>query len=145
VILLGGGTKQRQQADIEAAKALRQEYKQAKDRKGSSPMTNTRRFSDTVKADLEQNRDFRRALLSEAVACMVAGDLETGKTVLREYVNGTVGFPALGKALNRSPKSLMRMLSSSGNPQARNLFEMVAYLQKAEGTVLEVMAREAAA
>lgn len=30
VILLGGGTKKRQQADIEAAKALWQEYKQQK-------------------------------------------------------------------------------------------------------------------
>jgi hypothetical protein len=35
------------------------------------------------------------------------------------------------------------MLSPSGNPQARNLFEMVAYLQKVEGTVLEVRARSA--
>ena len=38
----------------------------------------------------------------------------------------------------------MRMLSAEGNPQARNLFEMVAYLQKIEGTVLEVHATAAA-
>ena len=104
----------------------------------------TRSFTDTIKADLEQNRDFRRALLSEAVSCMVSGDLETGKSVLREYVNGTVGFLTLGAALNRSPKSLMRMLGPSGNPQARNLFDIVAYLQKAEGTVLEITAKSAA-
>ena len=103
----------------------------------------TRSFTDTIKADLEQHRDFRRALLSEAVACMVSGDLETGKTVLREYDNGTVGFLTLGAALNRSPKSLMRMLGPSGNPQARNLFDIVAYLQKAEGTVLEITAKTA--
>ncbi|MDR3717361.1 MAG: transcriptional regulator [Bryobacteraceae bacterium] len=108
-------------------------------------MANTRSFSETVKADLENNVEFRRALLSEAVACMVSGDLETGKAVLREYVNGTVGFLKLGTALGRSPKSLMRMLSPTGNPQARNLFEMVAYLQKIEGTVLEVRASDAAA
>jgi hypothetical protein len=95
--------------------------------------------------DLEESTEFRRALLSEALSCMAAGDLETGKVVLREYVNGTVGFSKLGAALDRSPKSLMRMLSPAGNPQARNLFEMVAYLQKVEGTVLEVHARDAAA
>jgi DNA-binding phage protein len=108
-------------------------------------MANTRNFSDTVKADLEKSAEFRRALLSEAVACMVSGDVETGKVVLREYVNGTIGFLKLGAALGRSPKSLMRMLSPTGNPQARNLFEMVAYLQKIEGTVLEVHAINAAA
>jgi hypothetical protein len=109
-------------------------------------MKNTRSFRNTVKADIETDIAFRRALLSEAVACMVAGDLDTGKSVLREYVNGTIGFPKLGVALNHSPKSLMRMLGPSGNPQARNLFEMVAYLQKIEGAVLKVsaIARKAA-
>jgi hypothetical protein len=38
----------------------------------------------------------------------------------------------------------MRMLSAEGNPQARNLFEMLAYLQKLEGTVLVVHAAAAA-
>jgi len=71
--------------------------------------------------------------------------LETAKSVLREYINGTLGFIALGQALSKSPKSLMRMLSPEGNPQARNLFEMVAYLQKVEGTVLEVHASTATA
>ncbi len=108
-------------------------------------MANTRRFSDTVRADLENSVEFRRALLSEAVTCMVSGDVDTGKIVLREYVNGTVGFLKLGAALGRSPKSLMRMLSPAGNPQARNLFEMIAYLQRIEGTVLEVRASNAAA
>lgn len=105
-------------------------------------MANIRHFIDTVKADLGKNAAFRRALLGEGVACLVAGDVETGKAVLREYVNGTVGFLKLGAALGRSPKSLMRMLGPTGNPQARNLFQMVAYLQKIEGTVLEVHATD---
>ena len=107
-------------------------------------MTPTRGFRETVKEELA-NEDFRRAFLCEGVRVMVTGDLETAKVVLREYVNGTIGFTRLGAALGRSPKSLMRMLSPTGNPQARNLFDMVAYLQKVEGTVLEVRARDAAA
>ena len=108
-------------------------------------MSNTRPFSELVQEDLERSAEFRRALLSEALAVMATGDIETGKIVLREYINGTVGFPALGEALGRSPKSLMRMLGPQGNPQARNLFQMIAYLQKVEGTVLEVRAVKAAA
>jgi hypothetical protein len=107
-------------------------------------MALTRDFRETVKEEMAQE-DFRRALLAEAVRSMVAGDLDTAKVALREYINGTIGFPQLGAALGRSPKSLMRMLSPTGNPQARNLFDMVAYLQKVEGTVLEVRARDAAA
>jgi len=104
----------------------------------------TKSFNDTIKKQLQQSEGFRRALLREAVSSMIAGDLETGKSVLRKYINGTVGFVKLGADLGRSPKVLMRMLGPTGNPQAKNLFEIVAYLQKIEGTVLEVVDRAAA-
>lgn len=107
-------------------------------------MALTKDFNETIKSRLQQSEEFRRALLREAVGCMVAGDVETGKSVLRKYINGTVGFVKLGADLGRSPKALMRMFSTIGNPQAKNLFEIVAYLQKLEGTVLEVVDREAA-
>jgi hypothetical protein len=101
-------------------------------------------FKETVKAQLQESKAFRRALLREAVNCLVSGDVETGKSVLRTYINGTVGFIRLGEALGRSPKTLMRMLGPKGNPQIRNFFDIVVYLQKAEGTVLEVVDRKAA-
>ncbi len=108
-------------------------------------MTTTKSFNGSVREDLQTDPALRRALLGEAVTCMLSGDLETGKIVLREYVNGTVGFLKLEDALGRSPKSLMRMLSPASNPQARNLFDVVAYLQQAEGTTLEILANPSAA
>ncbi len=104
----------------------------------------TKSFNETIKADLQSSSDFRRALLREAVGCMVTGDLDTGKSILRQYINGTIGFIRLGADLGRSPKVLMRMFSPSGNPQARNLFEIIAHLQEIDGTVLEVVDRPAA-
>lgn len=104
----------------------------------------TKDFRETVKEQLQKSREFRLALLKEAVNCMVAGDVETGKSVLRKYINGTIGFVQLGTDLGRSPKALMRMFSAKGNPQAKNLFEIVAYLQKKEGRILKVIDRAAA-
>jgi hypothetical protein len=106
-------------------------------------MALTKSFNETIKSRLQQSEGLRRALLREAVGCMVSGDVETGKSVLRKYINGTIGFVQLGADLGRSPKVLMRMFSAKGNPQAKNLFEIVAYLQKIEGTVLEVVDRAA--
>jgi hypothetical protein len=104
----------------------------------------TKSFNETIKSKLQQSEGFRRALLREAVGCMIAGDVETGKSVLRKYINGTVGFVRLGADLGRSPKVLMRMLSTTGNPQAKSLFEIVAHLQKIERIVMEVVDRAAA-
>ena len=104
----------------------------------------TKSFNETIKADLQKSQGFRRAFLREAVGCMIAGDVETGKSALRQYVNGTIGFIQLGQDLGKSPKTLMRMFSATGNPQAKNLFEIVAHLQKIDGTVLKVVERTAA-
>jgi len=104
----------------------------------------TSSFNDLVSEQLQDSQDFRKALLSRAVGCMLEGDLEVGKSLLRKYVNGTIGFIALGHALGKSSKTLMQMLGPKGNPQIRNFFEIVAYLQKVEGAALEVVDRNAA-
>jgi DNA-binding phage protein len=106
-------------------------------------MVLTTSFNETIREKLQHSAGFRRALLKEAIGCMLEGDVETGKSVLRKYINGTVGFIKLGEDLGRSPKTLMRMFSANGNPQAKNLFEIVAHLQKLEGTKLKVVNRAA--
>ena len=98
----------------------------------------TRDFKETIQKRASRDGAFREALLKEAVDALLSGDVETGKTVLRDYINATVGFDALATITKKSPKSLMRMLGTKGNPQARNFFEIVAYLQKKEGLHLKV-------
>lgn len=96
-------------------------------------MALTRSFKETVKARAAQDPVFRVALLEEALEAFVNADLETGKGLLRDYVNATLGFEELGARLHKSPKSLMRMLSTEGNPRANNLFAVMAHLKEREG------------
>ena len=70
--------------------------------------------------------------------CLLAGDVETGKTVLRDYINAAIGFEELGSLTDKPPKSLMRMFGPNGNPNARNLFEVISRIQQHEGVQLEV-------
>ncbi|MEO6922825.1 MAG: transcriptional regulator [Bryocella sp.] len=105
----------------------------------------TRDFRETTMESLRNSAVFRRAVLREALNAMMEGDVSVGKTMLRDYINGTIGFPQLGEVMNRSPKSLMRMLSAAGNPQAKNFFELVAVLQKHEGVRLELKSVKTAA
>src|ERR1700680_3444999 len=93
----------------------------------------TRDFKQTIRARIEKDPDFRKELLREGVERLLAGDIDTGKAILRDYINGTMGFEKLSGLTHKPPKSLMRMLGPKGNQQARNLFEVLAHLQKAEG------------
>lgn len=98
----------------------------------------TRDFKETIRARAERDPDFRAALLTEAVQMLIDGDIATAKSVLRDYINATIGFPALGEQVDKSPKSLMRMLSADSNPRADNMAQILACLQKQEGINLEV-------
>ena len=103
-------------------------------------MALTRDFKETIQARVERDPAFREELLREGVECLLSGDMDTGKAVLRDYINATIGVEALGDLTDESPKSLMRMFGPKGNPQARNLFEIIGYLQKCEGLHFEVRA-----
>ncbi|WP_419953885.1 DNA-binding protein [Methylobacterium sp.] len=103
-------------------------------------MTLTRSFRETVKARAERDPAFREALLTEAVDQFLAGELDTGKAVLRDYINATIGFERLAVETGSSSKSLMRMLSPTGNPTASNLFAVLTTVQKAAGLKLAVAA-----
>jgi hypothetical protein len=96
-------------------------------------MALTRDFKETILARVQRDPAFRRALLREALESMIAGDWETGKAVLRNYINATEGFRELGREIEKSPKSLMRMLGPKGNPNAGNMFQILAHVQHKEG------------
>jgi DNA-binding phage protein len=100
----------------------------------------TRHFKETVAARVDRDPAFRAALLREGIAALLAGELGTGKAVLRDYINATVGFEALGAATGVSPKSLMRMFGPNGNPQAQNLFAVLRLLQNHANVRMEVKA-----
>ncbi|MDE2769218.1 MAG: transcriptional regulator [Chloroflexota bacterium] len=100
----------------------------------------TRDFKETVQSRAERDPEFREGLLKDGVECLLAGDVDTGKILLRDYINATVGFEELASLTGKPPKSLMRMFGPSGNPQARNLFEVISRIQQHEGVQLEVSA-----
>lgn len=103
-------------------------------------MALTREFKELVQKRVARDPAFRDALLREGVDTLLAGDVDTGKAILRDYIKATVGFEKLAEATGTPPKSLVRMLGPRGNPQARNLFGIIGYLQKQAGIELHVAA-----
>ncbi len=100
----------------------------------------TRDFKETVKARAAHDTAFRAALLSEAVELLLADDVATGRAVLRDYINATIGFDDLAAKIDKPVKSVMRMFGPNGNPTAQNLFAIIHHLQKATGVSLGVRA-----
>jgi len=88
---------------------------------------------------------FRRQMLTEAVNELLAGDLDAGKAMLRDYINATITFQQLAKRLKKTDKSVHRMLGPRGNPRADNILEIIKILQMNERVKLRVEAHKSAA
>ena len=101
-------------------------------------MALTKSFKDLVQSRVARDPDFAAALLREGIDTMLTGDVDTGKAILRDYIKATVGFEKLAEATATPPKSLIRMFGPRGNPQARNLFGVIGYLQRQAGVELHV-------
>lgn len=104
-------------------------------------MALTRDFKETVLARVQVHPKFRDALLKKGIEAALAGDVDSGKTILRDYIKATVGFEQLGAETGSSAKSLIRVCGPTGNPQTRNLFSVINHLQRHADLTLHVTAR----
>ncbi len=78
-------------------------------------MALTKSFKDLVERRVASDAAFGEALLCEGVDAMMTGDIDTGKAVLHDYIEATVGFVKLGETTNTSTKRLIRMFGPRGN------------------------------
>ena len=106
-------------------------------------MATSKSFKDLVQRRVAEDADFADALLREAVDTLLSGDVTLGKSILRDYIKATVGFEKLADATETPAKSLIRMFGPRGNPQAKNLFGVIGYLQKQAKIELHVVAESA--
>lgn len=98
----------------------------------------TRDFKASIRDRAQADPEFRSALLVEAAQALIDGEPDVAKAVLRDYVNATVGFDDLSRKVRIPKKSIMRMLSKSGNPSTSNMTLILAYLSRQEGLKLKV-------
>ena len=84
-------------------------------------MALTKAFRETVYNRAQRDAAFRKALLTEAMNAYLGGDEATGKAVLRDVINATIGFEQLAADVGKPSKSLHRMLGPRRQPEHSQL------------------------
>ena len=77
-------------------------------------------------------------MLIDAINELLAGEVDVGKALLRDYINATISFEPLAHKLHKNSKSIQRMLGPHGNPTTESLFAIIKVLQHQEGICLKV-------
>lgn len=101
-------------------------------------MALTRKFKDTIQARAKKDPQFLRGLLAESINEFLAGDLESSKSLLRDYINASISFSEVAQLAQISDKSLQRMLSSKGNPTTSNFCRVLQAIQEIENIEISV-------
>jgi DNA-binding phage protein len=104
-------------------------------------MALTRDFRETVRERASRDEAYRKELLLEAVNEILNGNVDVGKAMLRDYANATITFPERGKKLNKSSKSIHRMLGPGGNPRMDSIVGILKVLQDEEHITLRAELR----
>lgn len=103
-----------------------------------------RPFHVTVQERARRDPLFRQGLLKEAAECFLNGELGVCRILLNDCVMASVGIRGLAEITGRSPRSLTRLLSKTGNPQVSALLEVIQRLREYEDLRFEVTALEGA-
>lgn len=98
----------------------------------------SREFKHTIRERAERDPAFRLAMLQDALSALDTGEAFDAKILLRDFINATIGFQALGEAVGRHPKTLMRMFSPKGNPGLDALADVLKELATREGYIIKV-------
>ncbi len=100
----------------------------------------SRAFRQTVMARAQDDHEFRAEMISEATSAFLGGDIDTGKCLLRDYLNATNSMQRIALLLKKDDKSLRRMLGPKGNPTLKNFIELLKACQHEEQICFEVRA-----
>jgi DNA-binding phage protein len=89
-----------------------------------------REFGEIVQERAGREPGFLAALLEEAVECLLAGDLPTARSLIRDVIKGAIGYAELSRRTGNPEKSLVRMFGPAGNPTAANMSSVLRELQR---------------
>lgn len=98
----------------------------------------TRPIERTISERAKRDREFRAALVAEALNCLCDNDVATAKSILRTYVMTAIGYEELGRRMSERPESLMRMVSDKGNPSLSKLAALLSAIKAHDGVSMEV-------
>ena len=98
----------------------------------------TRDFKETFRERAREEPEFREELLKSAVRCMLNGEVEVGRIMLRDFVVAAIGIDELSQKIGKSRESLEEVLSDGSDPREDDLLGIIAALAEHEDIELDV-------
>lgn len=86
----------------------------------------------------KQDPEYLKELIIEVTNAFSDGDIDTGKTLLRDYLNATESLPTNAQELFQYEKSIRRMIGPRGNLTLNNFINLLGACKRRENLDLKV-------
>ncbi|NJM48129.1 MAG: transcriptional regulator [Alkalinema sp. RU_4_3] len=90
----------------------------------------TQDISKIVSARIKREPELALGLLDDALSLFLNGEPDVARLVLRDVVNGTIGFSELATMTSCTVEQLDQMLSANGDPKMGELTKNLAVLRR---------------
>ena len=87
---------------------------------------------------LRDRPDHRTAMLAEGLQCMLNGEIEVGRGLVRYCIEANMDYTGLADITGQPVESLTLMFSLDSNPKLREFFDAIACIARREGIELAV-------
>ena len=87
---------------------------------------------------LRDRPDHRAAMLAEGIQCMLNGEIEVGRGLVRYCIEANMDYTGLADITGQPVESLTLMFGRGGNPKLQEFFDAIASIARREGIELAV-------
>ena len=77
-------------------------------------------------------------LLTSSVRCLLGGEVNVAKSILRDYIETTMGYGKLAALDDAPAEKLAFMFQNENTATADDLFKVIVHIQQHEGIQFEV-------
>ena len=110
----------------------------------NTPLTlsQTKRTIRAARASAKLDWTTRQGMYVQALQAFFLGQEDLAMLLIRDVINGNLGFESLAIKTGIPSKSLHRMLSKNGNPTSKNLFLILRALRQADGFQIDIQIKK---
>ena len=98
----------------------------------------SRPYRELVLERAGQEPEYRCGLAAEGVQCLLNGEIEVGRNLLRDCIEADLGFKGLAALTGQPVENLKVMFGRGGNPRLQDFFEAIGHIGRREGIELAV-------
>ena len=92
---------------------------------------------EAIIARARSDSEFADGILEQSAECLLNGEVNVGKLILRDYIDAILGIEQLSRLTGMPPDDIEHMLEPDGSPETDDLLETINCIRQHKDTHIQ--------